>query len=197
MADMTNIVDFNNSDGLPPWVIQKLNNNFWSVVHKILDDQVVMVAGVTEPTPRTDETLWYKTDTGDLYIWREFEGEWGWDKIDIGYIHVDPTNPVSSTYSRKNEYLWISKDDSDLYDPIWIWMLDPRDPNATYPTWVSLSTVVIAIVVNGLSTNMSPIHSALWYDIQTEDKVTWEFSPGFCEAVKDIIANPSDYPIAP
>lgn len=197
MADMANIVDFNNSDGLPPWVIQKLNHNFWGVVQKIVEDQVVMVASVTEPSPRTDETLWYKTDTGDLYIWREFEGEWGWDKIDIGYIHVDPDDPVNSTYTRKNEYLWISKNSNDKSDPLWIWILDPRQPDATDPTWISISVLIGSIVVNGLSTNMSPIHSALWADLHSADKIDWETSAGFCNAVKDIIANPNNYPITP
>lgn len=44
MADMSNIVDFNNSDGLPPDVVRKLNNNFWHVVMKMFDPDVGRVA---------------------------------------------------------------------------------------------------------------------------------------------------------
>lgn len=194
MADMTNIVDFNNSDGLPPWVIQKLNHNFWGVVQKIIKDQIVMVASVTEPSPRTDETLWYKTDTGDLYIWREFEGEWGWDKIDIGYIHVDLTNPVSSTYSRKNEYIWISTGSSDVGDPIYVWIVNPVG-GATTPSWVPLGTLMVNIMITSFTAS-SVFYAMMSAITSYSTKDQWEHSAGFCQAVKDIIANPSGYPLA-
>lgn len=166
---MTNIVDFNNSDGLPPWVIQKLNNNFWNVVYKILDDQVVMVAGVTEPTPRTDETLWYKTDTGDLYIWREFEGEWGWDKIDIGYIHVDDNPPGVSSYQRENEFLWIDKSNS-VNTPLYLWVGNDVEGYA----WWNIRDVIYWFLTQ-MSTNE-------WLNI-----------PGFVQAVQAIHNNPNGY----
>ena len=125
MADMANIVDFNSSDGLPPWVIQKLNHNFWGVVQKIVEDQVVMVASITEPSPRTDETLLYKTDTGDLYLWSLFENNppspspqephWDWKKLDLGFIHIDPDTPWDSDYRREEEVLWYETTTGKLF----------------------------------------------------------------------------------
>lgn len=182
MADMINIVDFNSSDGLPPWVIQKLNYNFWGVVQKIVDNEVVIVAGVTEPTPRTDETLWYNTETGDLYIWREFNGHWGWDKIDIGYIHVDPdTPPVAAAreenpYVRKNEFLWIAYGATLSHNTnLFIWTIAP---GSSSPNWYSLGFLIYALSQE----------SILYLD-----KNDWLSSLGFVEAVKEIHNHPNDY----
>ena len=108
---MTNIVDFNNTDGLPPLVIQKLNNNFWNIIRKIVDPEVVMVSGSTLPNPRTNETLFYNNDTGDLYIWKKIDASnWGWVLTDIGYIHIDDKAPYdpSCTYTRVSEFIWIN-----------------------------------------------------------------------------------------
>lgn len=181
MADMTNIVDFNNSDGLPPLVIQKLNNNFWNVIHKIIEDEIVIVASVTAPEPRTDETLWYKNDTGELYIWREFDGNWGWDKIDIGYIHVDTVGPYDSgvTYTRKNEFIWIATNPNHgISPPIYFWGDDPRGEYGTgwYPFEFFVEMLVYNYVMYGMTMDQ------------------WLSSYEFVEAVKYIHDNP-DYEV--
>ena len=178
MADMTNIVDFNNSDGLPPGVVQKLNNNFWHTISKILTPQIVVSAGSTKPDPRTDETLFYDTITGDLYIWREFQGNWGWDKIDIGYIHVDLYNPYDSrtTYTRKNEFLWIATSDDHFMPPIYVWARDPSN-NLIY--WVPLQDFVEWVAKN-----------LVMYKMTTTD---WLDSQYFCDAVLAIIDDPDSY----
>lgn len=73
------IYDFQASDGLNPIVMQKLNTNFWNLLEGFEDPEIVMVASIDPPTPRTDETLWYRTDTGTLYIWSETTpGNWEW-----------------------------------------------------------------------------------------------------------------------
>lgn len=183
MANMTNIVDFNSSDGLPPWVVQKLNHNFWGVVQKIIDDQVVMVSGVTAPSPRTEETLWYNTETGDLYIWREFDGTWGWDKIDIGYIHVDPDIPSAAAvreddpYIRKNEFLWITTNPNLTYDTnLFIWSVLP---GSTTATWHSLGEIIAAI---------SEV------SVLAISKNDWLASENFYRTVKTIIDDPTGWP---
>jgi hypothetical protein len=80
-----NIADFRASDGLEPIVMQKLNTNFWNLMEMFDDPEIVAVSSVSEPTPHTDEMLWYKTDTGTLYIWSQIEpGVWGWkDATDV------------------------------------------------------------------------------------------------------------------
>lgn len=45
------------------------------------DPEIVMVSQANEPLPRTDETLWYETDTGTLHIWSKVSDdpeEWDW-----------------------------------------------------------------------------------------------------------------------
>ena len=79
MRKKLNIVDFRASDGLNPIVMQKLNSNFWNLWDMFEDPEIIAVASSTEPTPRTDETLWYDTGHGTLYIWSQKPDEsWGW-----------------------------------------------------------------------------------------------------------------------
>lgn len=195
---MTNIVDFNNSDGLPPGVIQKLNHNFWSVVQKIIAPEVVVVAGATEPNPRTNETLFYNTATGDLYIWSEYNGTWGWEKIDIGYIHVDSDDPYNASirpqnpYIRKNEFMWISTNPNDVPCPIWFW---GTSGSITTPGWVSFGAFVVNTIA-GSFTSTGVFYSMMDAITNYSRETDWTYSPGFCNAVKAIIANPGNYPLS-
>jgi len=186
---MGNIVDFNNSDGLPPTVVQKLNNNFWHVVKKIIEPSIVVVAGSTAPNPRTDETLFYNTDTGELYIWNQYENTWGWNKIDIGYIHVDQHTPMDSTYTRKGEVLWVSLDYSTL-SPIYIWS---KNVQTDTWEWIPLETFIVNVVSDAMG-NSGPLRndvlnivSLLPIVYTSFTKAEWLAISGFTDAVQDII----------
>lgn len=171
MAYMGNVLSFINADGLPPKVVSKLNNNFWEIVRMITTDEVNIVSASSEPKPRTDETLWYKADTGDLYIWRYYDGDWGWGKLDIEYIHVDQYKPADSSYTRNNEYIWISTNSADRDNPIYIWAYDPTQlsPN---PRWVSLRAFIEAAIIDRLPT----LPKSFWLNCQ-----------GFIDAVEEIL----------
>ena len=101
------IVDFNMSDGLAPLIMQKLNANFRNLKDLIHDPEVVITSGATAPSPRTDETLWYNTETGDMYIWAEGvnmttgrpNGEWGWKKLELNIVSMGQGQPVPATAS--------------------------------------------------------------------------------------------------
>lgn len=119
MANMANIVDFNNSDGLPPEVVKKLNNNFWHVVDKIRDPGIVMTSGATLPEPRTDEALFYNVEDGSLYIWSGYDGPGSdgseWQKVEQGFIRVEDRIPVSDEPSTHGEKVWYSTSDNQFY----------------------------------------------------------------------------------
>lgn len=182
MADLTGISDFNSSDGLPPWVVQKLNGNFWNIINKIVDPDVVMVSGTKFPNPRTDESLFYNTNTGNLYIWNKVSTTtWDWQLIDIGYIHVDQTNPFNSQYTRSDEFLWIDTSGLGSYNTaLYIWSTLPGN-NGDVTTWHSLGEIIAKLV---------PIY------ILTMSKQEWLSSVGFQQAVKEIHDHPNDYPIS-
>ena len=177
---MTNIVDFNNSDGLPPEVIKKLNNNFWHAVNKIVEDQIVAVAGETAPDPRTDETLWYKTDTGDLYVWAEAllpggQTEWGWMKIDLNLIHSEDSAPVSDEQTH-GEVFWYDTSSHEFY-------LLTGSTLASLPVrWVSLEMFVYQVAL--------AMYSSI---ISQYTKNSWLALPGFTDAVKEVHTHPNDY----
>ena len=88
MAKSRYIVSIDQTSGLPPAVVNMINGNFWNLLDMLEDPEVVIVAGVNAPDPRTDETIWYKTDTGALSIWSRThvadpdvpgdEDVWGW-----------------------------------------------------------------------------------------------------------------------
>lgn len=126
MAD--GIADFNPMDGLEPLVIQKLNNNFQSLLRMFMPLAINMVAQSEAPDPRTDETLWYDTDNGDLYIWAQvwdpiagsFTDNWEWRKFltDVLTLGVDDPagNPPEGAvlyFNTTTKRLWVySKADS-------------------------------------------------------------------------------------
>jgi len=188
MANMSNIVDFNNSDGLPPDVIKKLNNNVFQLAQKISDPQIVMVSGVEFPDPRTDETLFYKTDTGDLYIWAHVDegspDEWEWLKIDLSGIHVDTAPPGQSQYNRRQEFLWFDVTHETLY----IWTQLSQDPGAS---WYTIPDIINDNIAAALDTQDG--HDAIYSMLINMTKIEWTDMPKFCAAVKDIIANPNDF----
>ena len=78
MRKRLNIADFRASDGLNPVVMQKLNTNFWNILEGFEEPEIVMVSSVSRPEPHTDESLWYKLDTGTLYIWSDTGDGWDW-----------------------------------------------------------------------------------------------------------------------
>lgn len=144
MADMSNIASFNNSDGLSPWIVQKLNNNFWSIVQKISDPEIVMVSGSTFPEPRTNEAMFYNTDTGDLYIWGEYipagqsDPVDGWVKTDLGCIRVEDRAPASDEQTL-GEIIWYSRDERQFY-------ILTSSTNFSLPLrWYSLESYIYAI----------------------------------------------------
>ena len=162
---MSNIVDFNNSDGLPPDVVRKLNNNFWHVVMKMFDPDVVMVSGATLPEPRTNETLFYNTVTGELYIWFYHENfdpnvytepYWGWKLVDIGFIHVENDNPGHSSYIRQREFIWYDTSTATIY----LWFKPSGQMSAG---WHSLKQAVDGYIVDwlGVQSNVNLLKSIL------------------------------------
>ena len=117
------IINFDNSSGLPPQVVAALNNNFRYLVNRFQDPNITAVSGVNPPKPRNNETLFYKIDNGDLYIWKHFdenqdygiEDHWDWSKLDIGLIHVENSAPSSSTFVRQDEVIWYDTLHHDIY----------------------------------------------------------------------------------
>jgi len=69
------------TSGLPPATVGIINSNFWNLLEMFSDPDVVAVSSINAPEPRTDETLWYKPDTGVLYIWHNGAGGWGWTEL--------------------------------------------------------------------------------------------------------------------
>lgn len=82
MRNSRYIVSIDQTSGLPPAVINMINSNFWNLLDMFEDPEIVMVAGVNAPDPRTNETIWYKTDTGALNIWsKQDDDSWGWTTL--------------------------------------------------------------------------------------------------------------------
>ena len=116
------ILSFNNSSGLPPDVVSKLNNNFYHLKNMIKDPEIVMTAGIELPDPRTVETLFYKTDTGQLYIWADEQlpgqsaPEKTWVPVDLGFIRVeDISSPASDDPSTHGERIWYNENTKQFY----------------------------------------------------------------------------------
>lgn len=165
MADMGNIIDFNNMDGLPPLVIQKLNNNFWNLINMIPISQVVISSGYSLPDPRVDETIFYDIETGDLYTWYYYENfdpnvydepYWGWKKLDVGFIHVEDNSPENSSYIRQEEFIWYDLSSSMIY----FWLKVPGEMNTS---WISLNDFAVSAVTRWLgdSDNVDLLKSIL------------------------------------
>ena len=190
MADMSNIVDFNNSDGLSPDIVKKLNNNFFNMANKIVGSDIVMSAGINPPDPRTNETLFYKTDTGDLYIWAKYvpldpteDIYWDWMKIDVNVFTIGTSLP----YPRTNEtmfydtttgelYIWakftpIDPDTQDPQDPYWDWMkvdLNLIEPVSEYPSGIRDGNAFIKYYIT--DTDAYPY---FWIDYGSEIRAQW------------------------
>jgi len=149
MADMSNIVNFKNSDGLPPDVVLKLNHNFWHVVSKITDPEIIAVSGTTLPEPRTTETLFYNTDTGDLYVWGENEVlggqvESGWQKVDMNLIHSEDSAPASDEHTH-GEVIWYDTDAKEFY------ILTGSTALSLPVRWISLEAFIRAVAIDVFS----------------------------------------------
>lgn len=153
MAD--GIADFNPRDGLEPLVVQKLNNNFQSLLRMFMPLAINMVAQSEEPEPRTDETLWYDTDNGDLYIWAQGvdpltgqpDGNWSWKKLDLNMVVIEdhsPIDPFGPGYTpSEGQFLWYDTSTQKL----WIWQ------RASYyqddPGWETLESIIYNTVYWG------------------------------------------------
>lgn len=208
MINMANIVDFNNSDGIPPDVIKKLNNNMFELAQKITIPEIVMTAGIEFPEPRTDETMFYKTDTGDVYIWglanQSLPGEQRsdkeqWVKVDLGNIRIEQGPPPTvgdqrTDYQLTNEILWFSIDEKTLYI-----LMEPErsswNPNPVYG-WYSLYEVLF---YNMLAFMEAQTMSGRPFDEGVEGACSrmtsfkWLDMSGFVDAVKAIHNDPNSY----
>lgn len=171
MAYQRNIVDFNQSDGIPPLLIQKLNNNFFNLQQSLQAPQITMVSGATFPNPRTNETLFYNTSTGELYVWifSEMNNKWDWSKIDVGYIHIDDNPPNNSSYQRQDEMLWIDRS-NNVTTPLYLWVGNSVEG---YDWW--------------------HIGDLVKWEVSSIGRIDWLQFDDFCDAVKEIMANPDDY----
>lgn len=144
------IINFDNSSGLPPQVVAALNNNFRYLVNRFQNPAVIFEAGVNPPSPRNNATLFYKTDNGDLYIWKHFNAipnpdpnvqtplvpeHWAWDKTDVGLIHVDISDPGFDQYVRQDEVIWYNTVTNNIF--FWYTM-----PNASGPDWHSIAEII-------------------------------------------------------
>ena len=149
------ILDFNMSDGLAPLIMQKLNVNFKNLRSLIRDPEVVITSGATEPDPRTDETLWYNTETGELSIWAQGidpltgqpNGEWDWRKLDLNMAVIENYPPIdqhgASYIPSEGQFLWYDTSTQKL----WIWQ------RASYyqggPGWETLESIIYNTVYWG------------------------------------------------
>lgn len=169
-----NIANFNMSDGIPPLLMQKLNNNFMNILDLIRDPEVNIVSGAMAPDPRTDETLWYNTETGELSIWaQEFDlstgrytGEWGWSKLVLNSIMVgqdDPTDPDNPIVPPADCFLYYDTSARKL----WIYQFQG---GANVPSWATFSDAVGA---------------ALWHDWLSP---SGRYHSTFVDAVRAAIA---------
>jgi hypothetical protein len=189
MADMSNIVDFNNSDGLSPDIVKKLNNNFFNMANKIVGSDIVMVAGINPPDPRTDETLFYKTDTGDLYIWSKFipidpdtqepqDPYWDWMKIDINLLESVSEHP--SGIRDDNAFIKYYITDTGAYPYFWI-----DYTSEVRAQWISLIDLIKHYIQSeGPQAAKGYIESMTMQD--------WLDLPNFENAVRYIINHPSN-----
>lgn len=115
MRNSRYIVSIDQTSGLPPSVVNVLNGNFWNLLGMIEDPEIVMVAGINAPDPRTDETLWYKTDTGGLYIWSLTHASTGPGDPDVwGWVEL--ATMIDDSVSAEAEIR--QQADEDLYELI-------------------------------------------------------------------------------
>ena len=144
------ILDFNMSDGIAPLIMQKLNSNFRNLRNLIRDPEVVIASGATAPDPRTDETLWYNTETGELSVWAQqfdlstgqYTGEWDWSKPTLNSILVgqdDPTDPDNPIIPPPDCFLYYNTDTH----MVWIYQFQG---GASTPSWASFGDAVAMFV---------------------------------------------------
>ena len=145
------ILDFNMSDGIAPLIMQKLNANFRNLRNLINDPEVVIASGATAPDPRTDETLWYNTETGELSIWAqvidletgEWTGEWEWRAINTNLVAFHDFSPMASM----SEYYAPPEGQVFWYDTahhqLSIWC---QPPYSVEPRWESLENIIVWLV---------------------------------------------------
>jgi hypothetical protein len=126
---MAYLANFQNSDGLDPIVIAKLNENFRAIIQMIPKNEVVMVAQALEPQPRTDETLWYNTDTGALYIWayNSTSNEWEWTLLENTFLNDQIAEYVFNRITS-GQYLIDLKSAVLDYDAIFNALFNPQSP---------------------------------------------------------------------
>lgn len=137
------------SDGLAPAIMAKLNNNFRNLKNLIRDPEVNIVSGATAPSPRTDETLWYNTETGDMYIWAEGftpqtgepNGEWAWRKMDTNLITFAPYSPSGENYYRSDgQVFWMDTTSGTL----WVWCKSAYGPQVA--KWMRFDDCILNAV---------------------------------------------------
>lgn len=142
------IMSFDNTSGLTPQVVAALNNNFRVLMNRIQDPEIVMVSGINPPDPRTNETMFYKTDTGEIFIWaEETRGavtEFNWVKVDLGFVRVEDNQiPASDEPSTWGERIWYNEQNDQFYI-LTKTLLSPNEPLLRYG-WHSLESYVRTI----------------------------------------------------
>lgn len=143
------IANFNMSDGIPPLLMQKLNNNFRTILESIEDPEVNIVSGATAPDPRTDETLWYNTETGELSIWARVidlttgepkePPEWAWKSVGLDLVQVGDGDPSFDNVPPKDSFLYYEAQSKML----WIYQ---RNGGANVATWAPFNEAVGAVL---------------------------------------------------
>lgn len=136
------IYDFRASDGLNPIVMQKLNTNFWNLLDMFEDPEIVMVSQANEPLPRTDETLWYETDTGTLHIWSKVSDdpeEWDWVSATDVVINDEHTVELITSIAQEagdKNMVFYKEEPSTIWS---IWHTLNKRPSITIVTDEGLS----------------------------------------------------------
>lgn len=138
---------FSIRDALDPAISQKLNYNFDILARAFTDPEVVTVSGKNPPEPRTDEMLWYKTDTGDLYLWAQGydvdtglpNGEWDWKKLVLGSIAIGSGDPSSTDVPPDDMFLYYDTDSRKL----WIYQFHG---GANIASWATFNDAVGAVL---------------------------------------------------
>ena len=124
-------MSFDNTCGLDPKIVAKLNNNFWYLANMFTDPEIVAVASVNPPSPRTNETLWYETTTGDLHLWsvvRYDESEdpdnpgetivspvWDWLKLEVNLIHLSDEDPTANDVPDRTTVFWYNTETGNMF----------------------------------------------------------------------------------
>ena len=153
------ILQFGFTDGLTPIIMRKLNSNFSILQDMIKDPQIVSVAGATAPDPRTDETLWYDTETGDLYIWAQGvdtttglpDGNWSWKKLDLNIVRFGAGQPEA--YVSDGQMLYYDYEHHLLYVYTGMGYWEAGSPDDIYhettaPQWWTLEGFIEEVVYN-------------------------------------------------